>query len=285
MNLDSSPLPPGESGLASTEFPTEPPHFSYARISEDIRVPWGFWDLLLFVLLAAAATFIIALLVACVFALFGVKLAAIEASPREQGLVSVIAQAIVDLGLVGYLALQIRLRFREPFWKTIGWRTLDTGIIPRPLAYAVLVMAGAVVSFLVDAASNLHPPKGNLPIEAIYQDPTVALLFLLMAVLLAPVVEETIFRGYIYPAIAKSWGVAASVLITGALFGLLHGFQLGGALWQIALLVLVGIIFTWVRASTRTVVASYCMHIGYNSFLFVGFLASTHLLKSMPAVH
>jgi hypothetical protein len=143
-------------------------------------------------------------------------------------------------------------------------------------------MLGAVVSFLVDAASNLHPPKSTLPIDLILQDRVNALLFLLMAVLLAPIVEETIFRGYIYPVIAKSWGVVASIFITGALFGLLHGFQLGGALWEIALLVVVGIIFTWVRASARTVVASYCLHLGYNSFLFVGFLATTHFLKSIP---
>jgi hypothetical protein len=103
-----------------------------------------------------------------------------------------------------------------------------------------------------------------------------------MAVLLAPLVEETIFRGYIYPVIGARWGELAGILITGSLFGLLHGFQLGGALWQIVLLVVVGIVFTWVRASAKTVAASYCLHMGYNSFLFAGFLASTHLLHSMP---
>jgi hypothetical protein len=29
-------------------------------------------------------------------------------------------------------------------------------------------------------------------------------------------------------------------------------------------------------------VASYCLHVGYNSFLFVGFLATTHFLKTIP---
>jgi uncharacterized protein len=282
MSSDISPLTPRELGDDSPEFSSEPPHFSHPRIPEDIRVPWGWMDLLLFVFSAVIATFVIGLFVVGAFALLGVKLAAIQQSGRDQGLVSIIAQALIDLELLVFLAVWIRLRFREPFWRTIGWRTLDSGIIPRWLAYAGLVLAGVVISFLIDAATNLHPPKGNLPIDSILQDRLSALLFLLMAVLLAPVVEETIFRGYIYPVIARSWGVGASVLVTGALFGLLHGFQLGGALWQIGLLVIVGIVFTWVRATARTVVASYCLHIGYNSFLLVGFLASTHLLKSMP---
>jgi uncharacterized protein len=282
MSSDRTPLPPRELHEGSPEFSSEPPHFSHPRIPEDIRVPWDWVDLLIFVGIAFLATVVIGLVVVGGFVAFGMKLAAIQQSGRDQALVSIVAQVLIDLGLLGYLALSIRLRHREPFWRTIGWRRLDTGIIPRPVAFGGLLAVGAVISFLVDLASDLHPPKGNLPIDAIYQDRLTSALFLLMAVLLAPVVEETIFRGYLYPVIARGWGSATSVLITGALFGLLHGFQLGGAFWQIALLVAVGIIFTWVRASAQTVVASYCLHLGYNSFLFAGFLASTHLLRSMP---
>ncbi len=282
MSSDFSPIPPRQLGDDSPELFSEPPHFSHPRLPEDIRVPWGVGDLVFFIIVAAAGTFAIGLIVVGTFVAFGVKITAFEQSGRDQALVSIVAQVIIDFALLGYLALQIRLRFREPFWQTIGWRHIDSGIIPRWLAYGSLVFAGVVISFLVDAASNLYPPKGNLPIDAVYQDRLSAFLFLLMAVLLAPVVEETIFRGYIYPAIAKTWGVTVSVLITGALFGLLHGFQLGGALWQIALLITVGIVFTWIRATARTVAASYCMHLGYNSFLFVGFLVSTHFLRAMP---
>ncbi|MGH9573349.1 MAG: lysostaphin resistance A-like protein [Candidatus Acidiferrales bacterium] len=282
MNSDLTPGPSRQLVDDSPEFFNEEPHFSHPRIPEDIRVPWGIGDLVLFIVFAVVATFVIGLIVVGAFIAFGVKITALEQAGRDQALISIVAQAVIDFALLGYLALQIRLKFRESFWQTIGWRKLDAGIIPRSLAYGALVFAGVVISFLVDAASNLHPPKGNLPIDAIYQDRLSAFLFLLMAVLLAPLVEETIFRGYIYPAIAKSWGIAVSVLITGALFGLLHGFQLGGALWQIALLVVVGIIFTWIRATARTVAASYCMHVGYNSFLFVGFLISTHFLRTIP---
>jgi uncharacterized protein len=283
MNSELTPISPRELQEGSPEFSSEPPHFSHPRIPEDIRVPWSWPDLIVFLLIAFLATIVIGLVVVGGFVAFGMKVAAIQQSGRDQALVSIVAQVLIDIALVAFLAAWIRVRYSEPFWQTIGWRRLDTGIIPRPVAFGGLFFFGALISFLVDLASDLHPPKGNLPIDSIYQDRLSAALFLLMAVLLAPVVEETIFRGFLYPVIAKSWGIGASVLITGALFGLLHGFQLGGALWQIALLVSVGIIFTWVRARAETVVASYCLHLGYNTFLFVGFLASTHLLQTMPA--
>ncbi len=58
---------------------------------------------------------------------------------------------------------------------------------------------------------------------------------MLIAVLLAPVVEETIFRGYIYPVIGRSFGMVWGIVATGTLFGLLHAEQLWGGWGQIAL--------------------------------------------------
>jgi hypothetical protein len=48
------------------------------------------------------------------------------------------------------------------------------------------------------------------------------------------------------------------------------------------LLMCVGIILTWVRAKTGTVTASYLVHLGYNSLLFLGFFAATGGLKHIP---
>jgi hypothetical protein len=124
-------------------------------------------------------------------------------------------------------------------------------------------------------------PK-QIPIEQFFQDRRSALLLMSMAVLLAPVLEETIFRGYIYPVIARSFGVNTSIVVTGTLFGLLHASQLWGAWAQIAMLVVVGIVFTYARARTRTVVASYILHVSYNSCLFLGFLLASHGFRHFP---
>jgi membrane protease YdiL (CAAX protease family) len=109
-----------------------------------------------------------------------------------------------------------------------------------------------------------------------------ALLLMVMSVLLAPFVEETVFRGYIYPVVGRTFGVFTGVVATGTVFGLLHAEQLWGGWFQIALLVVVGIVFTWVRAATRTVFASFLLHISYNSYILLGFLLSANGFRSLP---
>ncbi|MBP7830107.1 MAG: CPBP family intramembrane metalloprotease [Kiritimatiellae bacterium] len=51
----------------------------------------------------------------------------------------------------------------------------------------------------------------------------VRLLLFLLAVGLAPVFEEVIFRGILLPLVARRWGVAAAVVAVSALFALVHG--------------------------------------------------------------
>jgi hypothetical protein len=176
----------------------------------------------------------------------------------------------------------VRVRFEAPFWRTIGWRQLLTGTIPRRIVYLSLILGGFSLSLLVQLASAALQTKAKLPIQQYFQDPRSALLLMLMSILLAPLVEETIFRGYIYPVVARSFGIGASVVITGTLFGLLHAPQLWGGWGQILLLIGVGIIFTAARAVSRTVVASYILHVSYNSFLFIAFLIASHGLRHFP---
>jgi membrane protease YdiL (CAAX protease family) len=121
-----------------------------------------------------------------------------------------------------------------------------------------------------------------------------------MAVLVAPLVEETLFRGYLYPLFARlisallrffgiedasalRSGIFSSIILTGVLFGLMHGAQLGWTWSLVSMLILVGIIFTLVRARTGSVFASFLMHLGYNSLIAVAAVLSTHGFTRIPA--
>jgi membrane protease YdiL (CAAX protease family) len=98
----------------------------------------------------------------------------------------------------------------------------------------------------------------------------------------APLVEETLFRGYLYPMFARSFGVTPAILLTGVLFGFMHGAQLGWTWGLVAMLTMVGIIFTLVRARTGTVFASFLMHLGYNLLISLATGLSTHWFTKMP---
>jgi membrane protease YdiL (CAAX protease family) len=251
---------------------------------DDISVPWGWTDLFLFLVLGIAGFVLISLFVGLVLAISGADFHRIQKSPTDINLLSILIQVLLDLGLLAYLAAQMRLRFHSPFWRTIGWRKLYTNRISRPAYYLGLVLSGLFLSIMVALGSALFPPKKNLPIQALFQDRYATLLFMLLAVLLAPLVEETIFRGYIYPVIARSFGKVWGVLATGALFGLLHASQLWGGWSQIALLIFVGIVLTLARAVSRSVMASFVIHTSYNSLQVIGLLIATHGLKHLPGM-
>jgi CAAX protease family protein len=280
----SAPSDEPASALSESQAPLPPVHFAF-RIPEDLRVPWDWIDLLLLVLVAFFGTFAISVVLVLIFARFGIAPSQLRGSPAEAGLFAIANQAFLSLGLLAYLAVQIRLRVRAPFWRTVGWRRLEMPQMSRGFAYLFFITSGFLFSMFIQYASGLVHPKGKLPIEAFFQDRRSATLLMLLSVLLAPVFEETIFRGYIYPVVARSFGVTKSIIATGTLFGLLHAPQLWGGWEQIGLLVLVGIAFTYARAVTRTVVASYLLHVSYNSFLLVAFLIGSHWLRTLPPVH
>jgi uncharacterized protein len=295
MTFDDTNLPQSEPARSAEPAPDSPsPRLEESitpgylgpidpLLPEDLRVPWGWLDLLSLLAAAFLGTLVITLLLIKGFGSFGLSFRQIQKDASDKNLFLILNQALLSVVLLAYLAVQIRHSFRAPFWRTIGWRPLETGRTPRAAAYLGLILSGFMLAILVTMFSAVFKAPKQTPIEQFFQDRRSALLLMSMAVLLAPVLEETIFRGYIYPVIARSFGVNAGIVVTGTLFGLLHASQLWGGWAQIALLVLVGIVFTYARARTYTVVASYLLHVSYNSCLFLGFLVASHGFRHFPA--
>jgi hypothetical protein len=281
---DNSSFPPGPAEQPVGPISLGEAAQTRALIPDDLRVPWDWTDLLLFVVIYVAGLVVLSALVVTVFALLGVSPLQIQKSASEKNLIGVISQTLLDVALIGYLVAQIRLRSNSPFWRTMGWRSLETGETPRVLAYFGLIFSGLFLGYVVDLASAAFPLKGKVPMQTFFQDRQTALLLVLVGVLVAPLIEEMIFRGYLYPVVARSFGVSAGIIATGVLFGLMHAMQLWGGWWQIGLLIIVGIIFTFARAATRTVIASYLLHLSYNSFQLIGFLVASHGLRNLPAI-
>ena len=72
----------------------------------------------------------------------------------------------------------------------------------------------------------------------------------------------------VYPALARPLGAVWSVIITAAGFALLHSPQLGGAWAPLLLLYVVGLVLTFVRVRTGSVVPGFFLHAAYNLTIF-----------------
>src|ERR1700691_2691019 len=297
MTFDDNNLPPSHATRVTEPTPAPEPLSSRLEapitpgylgpidplLPEDLHVPWGWIDLMILVAVAVSGSVVVTLLLIGGFAIAGISFRQVQNIAGDRNLFLIANQALLSVVLLAYLATQMRHSFHAPFWRTIGWRPMQTGQTPRAAAYLGLIFSGCMLAILVTVSSAAFKSNTKMPIEPFFQDRRSALLLMSLGVLLAPVLEETIFRGYLYPVIARSFGVNAGIVVTGTLFGLLHASQLWGGWAQIALLVVVGIVFTYARARTHTVVASYLLHVSYNSFLFLGFLVASHGFRHFPA--
>jgi len=68
--------------------------------------------------------------------------------------------------------------------------------------------------------------------------------------------------------LARQTGTVLAVLLTSLPFGLIHYLQYKS--WAAVLVItLVGVVLTVVRAVTKSVAASFLVHVGYNGTLMV----------------
>jgi membrane protease YdiL (CAAX protease family) len=261
------------------------PPFPQSNLPEDLRISWGWLHLLGFVFFG-----FISFMITQVAA--GVYLAAQSHNPHLSEkdflqLISTKPQVLIAANvtlfalIIFFLYITLSVMDGVPFWRTLGWRKL----VPTPKAPSrpwLYFVGGIGLAICVAIASSRLKTPDNLPIEELFKNRTGAFLLMGMAVLLAPLVEETVFRGYLYPLFAKNLGVAPGVVITGVLFGLMHGAQLGWTWGLVAMLITVGIIFTLARARTGTVLASFLLHLGYNSMIAFSAILSTRGFTHMP---
>jgi membrane protease YdiL (CAAX protease family) len=230
--------------------------------------PWTFWDVLR-ILVVALITIGLFSMIAMAIAAHGIRSRAVlEALGRDPRIV-IPAQAAAYLVVIAYMVAVVRLGGR-PFWPTVKWNFPGRDGI----AYGALGIALAIV---VQTASALLPIPKSLPIDRYFTTPAGAYLMAIFGITFAPLVEELFFRGFLYPVIARKWGVTASVAITALVFALIHESQLAHAWAPLLLLWFVGLVLTGVRARNSSVGATFCIHSAYNFTLFAMlFIGSDH---------
>ncbi len=257
-----------------------------AQYPADLQITWSWAHFIIFVLFG----FISLILVQGVMALHYAPHARLDRHQLEQYLLSkpqfVLGSMVIWYAVIFFfLYVTLSLLRGHPFWECLGWRKIKSFNSAAPKGPFFFFFCGAGLSLLVAVMSSRMKAPENTPVEELFKYRQTALLFIAMAVLIAPLVEETLFRGYLYPLFARSFGVWPGILLTGLLFGMMHGAQLGWTWSLVSVLVLVGIIFTIVRAKTGSVFASFMMHLGYNSLISIAALVGTQGFTKLPPGH
>jgi membrane protease YdiL (CAAX protease family) len=166
------------------------------------------------------------------------------------------------------LVLIFRLQYRQPFWRSLGWRSFRRHPLQIALLGWVTAIAVNVVGYLI------HTPTGNNPLTDLMDSRTGLILVTLFGVTLGPLAEELAFRGFIQPLVVRSFGAIPGIVVTALPFGLLHFREYGNS-WRHAVLICgAGAAFGWMRHVTNSTRASTIMHAAYNLLFFVALWAT-----------
>ena len=95
-------------------------------------------------------------------------------------------------------------------------------------------------------------------------------LLVIFAVAIAPIVEETFFRGFLFRSFRNGLGVIGAALVTGLLFGSVH---VGSApVAALPLLALFGVMLALLFEQTRSLWPCILLHMTYNTVVMLSVL-------------
>jgi membrane protease YdiL (CAAX protease family) len=109
------------------------------------------------------------------------------------------------------------------------------------------------------------PPEVFNPFGPLLRDPLGRLSIAVVAIAIAPVVEEFFFRGLIQRRLELRWGATAGIVVAALFFALVHVQP-----WVFPLHFLLGVLFGWVVYVTRSIWSGVVLHAANNAAAVVG---------------
>ncbi len=167
--------------------------------------------------------------------------------------------------LLGDLYLVVAWRYGESFWNALGWT------FPIPRAWLLLFAGPALAVGLSVLGVLMKAPTESSLIEDMITSRASLALVMFFGVVLAPIFEELMFRGFLFPLLTRSVGPWLGIVFTAVPFGLLHGAQNHWAWQPILLIGIAGAAFGWVRYKSGSTTAAFLMHAAYNAAGFAGY--------------
>lgn len=110
-----------------------------------------------------------------------------------------------------------------------------------------------------DYSTSLASYSRFLRASSIYE----LLIFYIAIDILRPILEEIVFRGFIFQSIAKKYGLLLGIFVSSASFGIIHS----GLFSSTGLVFLFGAVSCMLVYLFRNLSASYSLHITYNSLI------------------
>ncbi len=228
-----------------------------------------------FVSFAMAQVVIVALI--WLLKLIHVPFGAIDPTVLETAIAALIY--IVTLGLV--IGLPWLLKKRKTTLNDVGLDRLPTwtDVLMAPAGLVIYFVLSASLTFL--ATSFLPWFNASQPQDTGFSQLNFGyeyFLAFITLVVIAPVAEETIFRGYLLGKLRKFVPVWVAILATSVLFGAVHGA------WNLAIdTFALSVVMSLLRQNTGSLWASILLHMTKNGIAFYILFINPTLLHTLGA--
>lgn len=233
--------------------------------------PWYEWFNLLKAFLVWLASIILLAVVQLIFTIpYFIFLWKTNGPPKVEVLttdkilafLSIIAVFPSHLLTLGVIWLMVTEGRKKPFWKTLGfeWPKSASPLVVTSicvgLAISLLMIGGLVTHFWGGSKTQVDLlVESSIPAR---------LATAFVAVFTAPLVEELVYRGVLYSALERTLGTVIGVIVVSLLFAGVHVFQYIDNVAVIAVISLLSVTLTVVRAYTGKVLPSFIIHLVFN---------------------
>ncbi|MFZ2126256.1 MAG: type II CAAX endopeptidase family protein [Candidatus Microsaccharimonas sp.] len=227
------------------------------------------WVCVSFILAQAIVTVVISLLTAV-----GVDLHAVN----QAVLTTVAGGVIYIITLVLTIGLPWLIKQNKTTREELGLTRLPEwlDLLLAPAGFFVYVILSAVLALLAGMLPFVNPEQAqDTGFSQISQQYEFVLAFI-MLIIIAPVAEEILFRGYLFGKLRHHVPVWVAILITSILFGVVHGA------WNVGIDVFaLSIVLCLLRVLTKSLWPSIILHMLKNAVAFYFLFINPTLLGTL----
>ncbi|HAJ94696.1 MAG TPA: hypothetical protein DCP02_00545 [Actinobacteria bacterium] len=180
-------------------------------------------------------------------------------------------QVLLMMGTVWFFALHRRkARLRD-----LGLKYYSIG---KTLWYTLIsIVAIFAISFIyiiiMSLGLGIEAPESK--IETLIMNRSVSNTVLLIVVsFIGPIVEEVFFRGFLYSAFKKNWGILPALFLSSILFSLVHL-----EIYSFIPLFMIGWLLAYIFEKTRSLFPAIFLHAMYNLILILILLGQLELIN------
>jgi CAAX protease family protein len=197
---------------------------------------------------------------------------------RLEGIMPTVVVLVLVLGgvvvvIVSKLLVPDYIKDTEPTgaaWVRGPWGSVIKGLLIGIALGGMFALASTLLPHADESETQMGPLSRMAATPGLAQ-----LSWILAALVLAPPVEELLFRGILYAGFRKSFGPAVGTTVTTILFVGLHFTELMYYLPGIFAIGSLALVALWCRLRFRAIGPAIAVHVGYNGMVCLGVVFQT----------